>query len=963
MTDREVNPLGNLYNSFILILNSITIKYTGFAEDHETLETKQAADGYLDSINKRDTYYSYTDYTVDEMKNAGITSLKLLQKGINGEIREIPSIYHESLLLQRRQRTIDTFEEKNNYYRMLNGYPDVEDTDFFYVPETLTSEHGISNKIPLHLIQDYYNKQSEGLGDYYISLIEGYGYIEDLKARFPEKKYLKYIGSYRISLQTARDAKNFQIIQIVRPDTKESLLDEFIQVYEQCREYFMTTIYVYQYRSFFEKYDNFIAMCIMLMTVQQVVMRQLSSYVNRNFFDIYAVKALYEAYDLPFDLSIDEDTQNTLLKNLNMFIQNKATDKVIYDIAYLLGFTNIRVYKYFLSKERNMDPYGVPIVKWTTKFNTDTGEVEKIPDYKAMYDLYFQRVEIKEDDFLLTFNDATNHIKYDDVVTDDAFWIQDQNLLDRVWKTTYNFVESKYLSLGVSYSMTDIMFENVLLLKLIMQKSDDLDELTIKLPRVTGNTRIPIFDVIIALVCLTSCKHNLYGEIITVPTQVISVLDYVKKHEQYDMNLDTLKFNYNYFFNPDERDDNDEVEEFKNQLIKFIQTNKDNLLADTFQFNFDYFDKKKPDTQWKLEQLQFAMTKQDYLKFRKYIDVIMQDTSKAPDKIKAINDIYKNIRSLKTLLNYYLTRICNNRREYEHIKTLYDALFYSEEMSDLFTITGERTGYKRTAYTYFEFLYHRNPLLYRALFEIDFQEEYLKYITKEGKDSSVYTYDRFMDDVEYGDIFIDFSSFKGQKAAGDEDIKTDKIYYYVNHIIGRIKMILDDIEYLYMINDTQTPLADLLVRLVRFFKSYTVDVLGMDTLIVMNQKPENSMKIFDEIYYMQKLIQTDEHLRLSYGDVFHLISAVLTTKEDKIPFNDKALYDEFLYITNYRGIYAKIKELLSLCLRDEMLYKKEIDIEEENHELILDDTIHVNSKLSTKDSNKFTDKIVKAWYE
>lgn len=959
MNDRMVNPLGNLYDSFLLILKNLTIKYTGIAEENETLESKQAADEYIDAINKRDTFYTYTDYTKTELERAGITSYNIKKDALQGKIRAIPEVYHQSLLEQRRARCIDNFEETNNYYRMLNGYPDVNDTDYFYISSTIGKAYGIDTSIPIHKIQDYYNKLDPGKGDYYINIITGLGYLRELINKNPDKAYLKYVGNNRISIQTARNAKNFQIIQLIKPDVKDSLIKEFTQIYEQCREYFMTTIYIYQYRSFFDKYDNFMAMCIMLMTIQQVSMRQLSSYINRDFFDIYAVKTLYEAYDVPFDLNIDEDTQNALLRNLNMFIQNKATDKVIYDISYLLGFSNIKIYKYFLAKERKFDQYGVPIVKWKERFNTDTGEIETVPDYEAMYDLYFQKFDIRNDDFILSFNDKSNHVNYDDVVVNDPYWIEDQGLHERIWESTYNFVESKYLSVGVSYSITDILFENVLFLKLIMQKSNDLDSLTIKIPRITGNEQIPIFDVIIALLCLTSCKHNLYGEIITVPTQVISVLDYIKKHEQYDMNLDTLKFNYNYFFNPAERDRNSEMEEFKNQLIRYIKNDKTNLLANTFQFNFNYFDNSTFENEKIIEDMKSILSNDDYIKFRKYVDVIMQDTSTTYDKVKAINDIYANIKNLKTLLNYYLTKVCDNRRDYEHIKTMYDALFYSEEMSDLFTITGERTGYKRPAYTYFEFLYHRNPLLYNALFEVSLEEEYQSYIERESKPSS-YTFDNFMDDVEYGKVFIDYSGFKGQKNAGDSELKSDKIYYYVNHIIGRLQIIFEDIEYLYMMNDTQTPLVDLLLRLVRFFKSYTVDIIDMDTLIVMDQKPENALKFFDEIYYIQKLIQTDENLRMSYSDVINLINSTIHVNDGSMKLRDQLLYEVFIYITNHDGP----KKMYSLCLDDKVnIGNKTIQYNDENALSIINDWSYIKSKLYSKDDCKMKDKIARIWFE
>lgn len=966
--DRSINPLGNLYDSFITILKNTTIKYVCKAEEYETVDTKLAADGYIDALSKKDTFYSYIDYTKNELMNAGITNADIINEALLGNTREIPSRYHESLLEQRRARCIRTFEEKNNYYRMLNGYPDVEDTDYVYVPETLFGEYGIDTSIPIHLIQDYYNNQSAGLGDYYMSLFEGFGYISEVKEKYPEKKYLDFLGSRRISISTARTAKNFQIIRIYKGDVKDSLFNEFIRVYDACREYFVTTIYVYHYHTFFERYDNLIAMSIMFMTIQQIVMRQLSSFVDRNFFDIYAVKMLYEAYDIPYDLSIDEETQNQLIKNLNLLVQKKATDKVIYDIANLLGFSNINVYRYFLAKERKFDAYGVPIVKWTQKFNSETGEVSNVLDTEAMYDLYFQRSEMREKDFINSFKDPTNHIKYEDVTSGDPFWVEDQNLYNRIWEPQYNYVESKYLGLGISYSITDIMFENILFIKLLMQKSNDLRDLFIKIPKILSDVDVPIFDIVIALICLTACKHNLYGEIISVPTQVISVLDYLKQKEHADLNLDTLKFNFNYFFNPDEEDKNDKVYEMQQQLSAHMRNlDKSNFLVDTFQFNFDYFDKRKPDTKEKLDKLKSAMSEDDYYKFRKYIDVIMQDTSSVIDKAKAINDIYANIKSLKTLLNYYLTKICDNRREYENIKTLYDALFYSQEMSSIFTITGERTGFKRTAFTYFEFLYHKNPKLYSALFEIDMEEEYAKYLVSSGKSSDEYSYDDFIEDVEYGNIFIDYSSFIGSKQAeeeGDKEYKENKLYYFINHIIGRMQLLIDNIELLYMMNDSQTPLQTLLMRLIRFFKSYTVDIIDLDIIFVCDQKPENCIRLFDEIYDMQKLIQDREDLRISYGDVIHLMVSNMELGKDteSIRLKDQCLYDAWMWITIHDSIYKQFPNLLRINLHDGVdITSKEIEVEEPEERLF--DAARINSTINLNESCKLQDKIVKMWYD
>ena len=956
MAEINLNPIGNLYKSFLSILKNVTIKYTSKAEVFETKETKMRADAYLDALNKKDTFYSYVDYTREDYLTVGLSDEKILNKALQGDTNVVPVRYHDALLNIRRERTLDTFEESNNYYRMLNGLPNYDDEEYFYPSSSLVIEYDIDPDIPVHMIQDYYNKIQMGKGDYLISIVEGSGYIEELKKAHPDKEYLDFIGSNRISIYTARTAKNFQIIQMRKTNVKQSVLDSFTMIYEQCREYFVKTIYISSYRNFIDHYDNFIAMCIMIMTTQQLVMRQISSGIYREFFDIYAVKSLYDAYDIPYNLNIDEVTQSDIVQNLNLLIQNKATNKVIYNIANLLGFTNINVYKYFLSKERKFDQFGVPIIKYTENFNTDTGEMETIPDYEAMYDVYFQKAELSDDDFITSFNDASNHVSYEEVTKDDPFWHEDSNLKQRVWETSYNYVESKYLSLGISYSMTEILFENVLFLKLIMNQHEDLEGLNVKLPRILENSDIPIFDVIILLLCLTSAKHNLCGEVITVPTQVISVLDYIKNTEDGDVNLDSLKFNFKYFFNPSEEERKEEIDEMRDTLIDYMnQDDKTETSPDNFSFNFDYFSYKNKEREKNIEQLKEILGEEDFSKFENCIEVLSYKPEGTGDeKINALNEIFTNIKNIHKLISFYMTKT-DDREVYETLKQLYNALFYTKEVSEVFTIIGELTGEKRTAWNYFEYLYHRNPRLYNAVFEVDTYSTYTQYIIDNEINELEYTYQDYLKDIELGKIMIDYSHIKGE-SSGDVSVKDEKIYFYVNHIIGRLEMLVDGLEFMYLMNDTQTPLENLLMRLVRFFKSYTVDVLGLDILFVCDFKAENIVKIFEEIYYMEKNIGMDENMRMSYTDAIPTISTVFTEK-DKVTFRDKFYHESHLLINEMQGIINSVR--LKSGVGD---VSKTIEVDDKGSIGLYDSTT-VSSEQIVDEKLEMKDKIVGMWYE
>ena len=956
--EKLLDPSGNLPRDFMKIIKSITIKYFSKAKEFETMESKLKADEYLNAVNNLDTFYSYIDYTTKDFESVGFYRYDLIDEYKNGNTNVIPEIFHEPLLKIRRQRTIDNFEEQNDYYRLLNGFPPLESKNFYYITEELAVHYGINRNIPVHKIQDYYNKIEDGKGDYLISVIEGSGYIDKLITAHPEDKYLNYIGSNRIDLTTARNSKNFQIIQMRKTNIRQSILDTFVRVYEQCREYFVKTIYMAEYSKFIECYDNFIAMSIMIMTLQHMATNQISLGIKRDFFDIYAVRELYILYNVPFNLNIDEETQSAIVQNLNLLIQNKATDKVIYNIAYLLGFTNINVYKYYLTKDHKMDVYDVPIFKYTTRFNSDTGETSVVPDYKAMYDLYFQKYELRDEDFMNSFDDRINRAEYDDIVSNDPFWWEDQNLYDRLWETEFNFVESKYLSLGVSYSMTEVIFENIVFLKMILRDQELFNNLILKLPRISGNNEIPLFDVIVLLLCLTASKHKLYGEVISIPTQVINVVDYIENTERSaDAPHDTFLFNYNYFFNPKEYEDKTKMDKMKSDLQKYINDYKNNDKVETMGYNFEYFSLDNPEREKNITEIKNILGTEDFEKFIIYINKISSATGETQsEKIQALNDMFTSIRGLYNLISFCMSKT-EDRHIYESLKRIYKALFITKEVNDVFKInfeitdkdTGKVTTYTRTAWTYFEYLYHKNPKLYSSVFYFNIEEELDNY-NKNNEPVNIY---KFEEMIAHGDVYLNYGKLITTEA--DESNRDETLYTYINHVVSRLELVIHNLQFMHMMNDSSTPLENLLLQLVRFFKSYTVDILGLDVIYVMDFKSDNTIRLFDEIAKIRKIIQSNEELRLSYSDAINTITATLYKGEcfsltDDIIYTVRIKIDEMLKSENYIGM----NDLLNYI-------SKIINIEDSSLTKLFD-TVRINSSLQSNDNMKLSDRVYKLWY-
>lgn len=922
----NMNPMYGVYGEIEKIIKTIIIKYNNVAEAGETFESSRNADGYLSIINNRDTYDSY-QYTEEDFRNASIDEY-IISQYFENDISYLTNEMKESIFNIKRRNIVINYEEQNEYYRLLNGLPrlDTPTSDYYTIDfiqariinKNLTSRFNIDGSIPIHKIQDYYNNIKPTKGDFIITNIEGLGVIDAIiewsNKNRPNKdeRYLQHIGSKRVPIDYARQAKNFQILYIEQSNVKNSLYDQFISCYESCRDYFVSTIFVRELRRFIENYDNFIAMCIMIMAIQKTFNRQFPLGIDREFYNDYTLKMLYDAYGVPYDLNIDEMTQRRICQNLNMMIKKKATDKVIYDIAELLGYSNLSVYKYYLGKEHKLDKYNVPIFKWTQKFNDVTGEMETVPDYEAMYDVYFQKVELRETDFIKSFNDRSNKMTYESVTEADPFWWNDSNLYKQVWETEYNYVETKYLNLAVSYKMTELLYENMLLLKMLVNedKINELSSIKISLPNISQNFTFSIFDSIILLFCLTAKSHHLRGEIIEVPSQILSVLDYLKDVDNGTDTTDSFSFDFNFFdlvnndnadskypyaYDPtntseDETqrlyyDTNTELIDKVRESIKHIKNYKE-YGPEAVYFGHSFEDNEDS----KLTPDKYAKKYSDLVNFNNYISNLNMDpTMSNGEKRTAINQIFDKIKNLTHLLQYEMSET-TNRQDYETLKNFYNAAYYSREVKSLFKIN-HGTNDERTAKTFFEFLYYYNPRLYNILFTPDYEGQYETY--KEKNPNTTYTLEDYKNHVISGDI-QDFTYSTLNEHNSEIRVNEELIYYYIDHIVSKLKQYIDKLTFIHKVNGSASDLDKLLIRLVVYFKSFTVDVIGMDTIYIMDIKLENQMRFFDEIS-TSKTINSNDELKLSFADNIKLSG----TSYSGIPAGITLYYDDKPTETHY----------------------------------------------------------------
>ena len=774
----------------------MVIKYSCEADKYENMETRAAAELYIDAITRKDVFERY-QYTEADFIEAGITDFNLRNRYMNN-IRSIPQVVRGKLLSVRRERYINEYEEQNDYYRMLNGLPSLDDKEFIYLPEEIADEYKIPRDLPIHKLHDE-------MGAWYVGTLEGLGIIKDLQEKYPDKKYLHYLGSSRISLQQARRAKNFAILHVEQEGIMESTYREFTRCYEMARLYFVSTCYIYEYREIINYYDNFIALCIFLMAIQQVSMRAIKNAIDREFYDEYLVRLLYETYGLPYYSRIDETTQKQIVQNINILIQNKATDKVMLDIASLLGFNDIKIYQYYLMRKRKFGDDGRPIFKKKMQMNPSTGMMEEVYDYEAMYSIYFQKSDIREENKKNDLVDTQLREEYYDITYYDPFWWEDSDLKKEVWETQYNFMETKYYGITVPYRLTELLFQSVMLLRIINEKSSELWNVTLQLPKITAQT-VTLNDAVILFLALMAKKYKISGQILTLPSKLIHMLEVTDQEiNKENDHIEVFGFDFEAF-SPEN------IKATLSIIDKYLERRKYRVVDG---HDVDLMEDGRQDKSAPTHKIQWTVDDSDLQELYSYLTILSIPETSPKEKVKILNKMYENIENLYWFLSYHLSAT-NDMEEYYAIKKFYEAAFYSRETAKFFNITDEDNN-THPAETFLEYFEYKNPELFDFI----------------------------------------------------ENCPEDMIYVYINHILYKIEQLNINVGSLYLLNDGFSPLMELLQILENFFKSYVIDFVKMKTLMIVDWDLENTIRLFGWPEHIFKVDQAEDKLGAEFMDLLH----------------------------------------------------------------------------------------------
>lgn len=450
---------------------------------------KAAYEGILD-------FFSIYQFDYDVLIKCGL-SHELAERCVDNKY-DIPEAKRDLCVKQQQQYIIDSYIEQNDYYRMLCGLPDMVDTQFIYAPE----ESGIDSKTPVHLLP---------LSDRFS--LEENGWIDKLMEKYPDKKYLKYMAKKRIDPYIARTSPRFAILYF-ESSSYSNLTADFKDTYYQCRDYADRVFYDRAFKRDNDYFDEFIALSILFMTLQLMLSKYLDADITREFYDVESIRLLYESYGVPFYKEIPLDYHLKIVKNINRLISNKGNTLVFYDLFDIFNYANMDLYEYYLLKRHKFDEDGNPIFVYK-----EDGTL----DEEACFEIAFVKVLV-DGDIDLEITDANSKVMYEELTTDDPYWVNDDELISDLYREEYNYIETKYMGVELMFDMYEILFESCYFMRMIQDKRFS----TINVPYYYNNVQrnVSIFSLVI-FACALICKRSGYtGNIPNDPAGIARVLGF-----------------------------------------------------------------------------------------------------------------------------------------------------------------------------------------------------------------------------------------------------------------------------------------------------------------------------------------------------------------------------------------------------------------------------------------------------
>ena len=534
----------SLMKELQLILSNVVIKRDYIAKQFENNAYKYEVDCYMTAMEGKSNYYTYNFFDNSVLKEVGYSDLEINNGLTKQDIKRDGRI--DKCIELQDKLTINNYEEKNNYYRKLNGLPNTGNNIFFYAPEEFYQANQIDFK-PIHKFTINELKLLNKNDGYLDKLIEREAkdrILLDGSNMYVDRTYLKHLGTNKIDIVKARQAKNYDLLFTNTDILNEFLHDEFVQTYETMRDYYSGYIYNGNVSELIEGYDTFIGLMIMMRTINTLMVKTFKYSVERNYFDLRTMRIIYDAYNIPFNENLPLEYHKALLRNINFLLEYKASNRTILELFKIFNSEDMSLYRYYLVKQ-HMIYDGKPIFKYKKNYLGKT-----VPDTDKMYNFYFQLVDTRVNNIFASFKETGLQEPYSSVVSNDPYWIEDTMTKQKLANSNFNYIESKYLGVAIMQQMSESIFENQFALRLIQDNKDDIIKFKVSISKLTEE--IDLFLCVCCLCHLLAKKYGFKGNILIEPSKIYKVygwnikediyklLEELKQTQFYDKKLDKL---------------------------------------------------------------------------------------------------------------------------------------------------------------------------------------------------------------------------------------------------------------------------------------------------------------------------------------------------------------------------------------------------------------------------------------
>lgn len=402
------------------------------------------------------------------------------------------------------------YEEKNKYYRMLFGMPE-------YGRDNL----GDVISYPVNP-KDLENTEYKPLYEFPMTTrykAEKSGYLADVIEMVKNDRaydYIQYLTNKRVHPFVARLAGRFELLYVPETDVPNMAID-FRTIYDECTTFMIYHYYSDAYRNQYEEYEGFIAINILFMTLQRMHSKYLEADITRDFYDLDSIKVVYDAYSVPFHDSIPISYHNKIIKAINRLISYKGSDKVFKELFELFGYTTLNIYQYYIHKQHKLDAKGNPLFVKDSNGNYDN---------RAMFDIKFVKGDIGQNPYQFIV-DKNNDIDYWGVTSADPYWLNDKPLLDKLYDSDYNFIETKYIGIEMTFSLTRFLLESSYFIRMLLDNRNHVDHLTVSHGKL--GIDIDIFTLVIYIHAIICRQLGVNGDLASIfqdPTKLAAIYGY-----------------------------------------------------------------------------------------------------------------------------------------------------------------------------------------------------------------------------------------------------------------------------------------------------------------------------------------------------------------------------------------------------------------------------------------------------